>query len=220
MPRPLFALFALFVAALGYLVASSLARRDAPVYAPSPATRVRSADWARTGDVVTIDASDGDRWRYVSLSEGHVLHGPDTARWELAARRYRITVAGALADLGNVPFEHARVDRATRFVQSRAGELENDAMHHWYRYSLTTHLLASSGHVYAFRARDGALFKLELLGYYCPGLTPGCVTMRYAPLGARAQPSSSSSVRGQSSLSSRDNARSASSRPSVWQRAQ
>jgi hypothetical protein len=47
---------------------------------------------------------------------------------------------------------------------------------------LVTHLLAPSGHVYALRARDGRFWKLEVLGYYCPGLTPGCVTLRYAPL--------------------------------------
>jgi len=93
-----------------------------------------------------------------------------------------ITVAGALADLGPVPFAQARADPAAHFVESHPGETVNGAIQHWYRYSFVTHLLAPSGHVYALRARDGRFWKLEVLGYYCPGLTPGCVTLRYAPL--------------------------------------
>jgi hypothetical protein len=180
-PLPLLIGFALFVAALGYMVAASLARREVAVFTPSPPARVRAEGWARTGDTLTLDAADGERWRFASLSAGMALAGGDTARWEIGARRYRVTVAGALADLGTVPFALARVQPTTRFVDSHAGEVANDAIRHWYRYSLVTHLLAPAGHVYALRTSDGTLWKLEVLGYYCPGLTPGCVTLRYAP---------------------------------------
>src|SRR5712675_1857978 len=94
-PLPLLLGFGLFVASLVYLVAMSLSRGDAPVFTPSPSTRARPADWMRAGDTLTLDATDGDRWRYVSLTEGHPLTGADIARWQLAARRYRVTVAGA-----------------------------------------------------------------------------------------------------------------------------
>jgi hypothetical protein len=221
-PLPLLIGFAVFVLGLGYMVVASLARREVAVFTPSPPTRARSAEWARRGDTLTLDAGDGERWRFASLATGHVLTGADTADWELAARRYRVTVAGALADLGPVPFALARVSPATRFVASRQGETANDAIQHWYRYSFVTHLLTPGGHVYALRTRNGRLYKMEVLGYYCPGLTPGCLTLRYAPLdsafsttGARRYPSSSSSVRGQSSRNNRDSPRSASSRPSV-----
>lgn len=181
-PLPLLIGFAVFVLALGYMVASSLARRDVAVFVPSPVARVRASDWSVVGDTLTLDAGDGERWRYASLSAGQVLGGPDTARWEIGARRYRMTVHGALADLGVMPFEQARIERKTAFVESRPAETVNAAIQHWYRYSFVTHLLAPAGHVYALRTRDGRLWKLEILGYYCPGLTPGCVTLRYAPL--------------------------------------
>src|SRR5881392_581453 len=109
-PLPLLIGFAVFVLALGYMVAASLARRDVAVFVPSPPMRVRAADWTRVGDTLTLDAADGDRWRYASLGMGRALAGADTVAWDVAARRYRITVKGALADLGPVPFAHARVD--------------------------------------------------------------------------------------------------------------
>jgi hypothetical protein len=188
-PLPLLIGFALFVSALGYILAASLARRSAASFAPTAAPRRRPVDWTRLGDTLTVDATDGARWRFASLADGTPLDGTDTARAELAARRHRITtVHGAVANLGAVPFERARVDRSTRFVVSRPGEEENEAFRHWYRYSLVTHLLQPDGRVFALRTRDGDLWKLEILGYYCPGLKPGCVTLRYAPLGA-ASPS-------------------------------
>jgi hypothetical protein len=181
---PLLAGFALFVAGLAYLVAMSLTRREVPAFAPSPPARTRAADWPTAGDTITLDATDGERWRPASLTLGRALAGPDTVQWQVAARRYRVTVAGALADLGPVPFTSARVGRSSRFVASRPGETENEAMHHWYRYSVLTHLLTPNGHVYALRTTDGQLWKLQPLGYYCPGLLPGCLTLRYARLPA------------------------------------
>ena len=184
-PLPLLIGFAVFVLGLGYMVVASLARREVAVFMPSPPTRARAADWTRTGDTITLDAGDGERWRFASLTAGRALAGSDTADWELAARRYRVTVAGALADLGVVPFASARVDRTTHFVESRRGETVNGAIQHWYRYSFVTHLLTPAGHVYAVRTREGRLWKVEVLGYYCPGLTPGCLTLRYAPMDSR-----------------------------------
>jgi hypothetical protein len=181
-PLPLTIGFALFVVALGYMVVASLARRDAPVFTPSAAMRARGASWREYGDTLTIDATDGDRWRYASLMEGRALDAADTTRWDVAVRRYRITVAGALADLGSVAFDSARIAPTTQFIASRSGEMENEAIRHWYRYSMTSHLLSPADRVYALRTRDGTLWKLQLLGYYCPHLTAGCVTLRYAPL--------------------------------------
>jgi hypothetical protein len=187
-PLPLLLGFGAFVAALVYLVAASLGRREAPVFTPTPLARARANDWERVGDTLTLDATDGARWRYASLARGHALAPPDTAGWELAARRYRITVAGALADLGPVPFEGARVDGTTRFVPSRPGEEANAAIGHWYRYGFVTHLLEPDGRVFALRTRDGALWKLQVVGYYCPRLVAGCLTLRYAPMAAPAYP--------------------------------
>jgi hypothetical protein len=181
-PFPLAAGFGLFVVVLGYLVTASLARRDAPVFVPTPATHARPRDWTRVGDTLTLDATDGDRWRYASLSTGRALGTTPVAGWEIAARRYRVTVNGALADLGPEPFERARPRPDAAFVPSARGETANRAIDHWYRYSLVTHLLVPNGHVYALRTAGGALWKLQVLGYYCPRLVAGCLTIRYAPL--------------------------------------
>jgi hypothetical protein len=173
-PLPLAAGFGLFVAALAYLVATSLARRDAPVFVPTPASHVRAPGWTRAGDTLTLDATDEARWLAVSLADGRALAGADSGAGELAVRRYRIAVAGALADLGAVRFEDARADGAS-FDAPRV-------IDHWYRYNFVTHLLEPGGHVYALRTARGALWKLQVVGYYCPRLVAGCLTVRYAPL--------------------------------------
>ena len=94
-PLPLLIGFGLFVLGLGYMVAASLARRDVAVFTPSPPSRVRAASWTRTGDTLTLDAGDGERWRFASLTRGRALDGADSTAWEIGARRYRVTVAGA-----------------------------------------------------------------------------------------------------------------------------
>ena len=179
-PLPLLVGFAVFLAGLGWLIAASLSRREAPVFELSSPTRTRAASWTEHGDTLTLDATDGERWRYVSLSQGRAL--ADSAGWEIAVRRHNITVSGALADLGAVEFERARVPATTIFVSSTASEGANDAIKRWYSYSLVTHLLQTQAHVYALKTRDGRTWKLEVLGYYCPGLTAGCLTIRYAPI--------------------------------------
>lgn len=180
-PVPLIVGFALFIVALVWLVASSLQRRDAPVFALSAANRERSANWKESGDTLTLDATDGEHWRFASLENGRALPLGDSTGWNIAVQRHRITVAGALADLGAVPFDDARVTDSATFLSS-TGDRANDAIERWYAYSFTTHLLTSTRHVYALRSRDGALWKLQVLAYYCPGLTAGCLTIRYAPL--------------------------------------
>jgi hypothetical protein len=133
---------------------------------------------------LTIDASDGDRWQYVSLAHGRVLAPPDTADWDLAVQRYRVRTAGALADAGAVPFEHA--------ARPHTGGGRRD-LGHWYRYNMLTHLLEPDGHVYFMESRAGGpSWKLAVLSYYCPGLVAGCLTVRYAPV--EAEPAGASTA--------------------------
>jgi hypothetical protein len=151
---------------MGYLVASSFTRRAAPTFAPTVEAR---------GDTLTVDATDGQSWRYVSLTRGRVLSPPDTAGWEVAVRRYNLIANGDVVDLGSAVFDTVHSAAAAR-------EANSSAIPKWYRYSLLTHLLESSGHVYVVRAGAGPLYKLQILSYYCPGLTAGCMTLRYAPI--------------------------------------
>ena len=180
LPIPLLALFGAFLLAMGYLVAASITRRTAPVYAASPADRTRSAGWERGGDTLTIDASDGERWQYVSLAHGRVLVPPDTAGWELAVQRYRVRSLGSIIDLGERAFESA----ARRGADASGGAPAAADLGHWYRYNMLTHLLEPNGHVYLVRPAGtaGPSWKVAVLSYYCPGLTAGCLTIRYVPL--------------------------------------
>ena len=176
-PIPLLVLFGVFVVAIVYLVASSLTRRTAPVYAASPRERSRAPDWERVGDTLTVDASDGERWQYVSLARGHVLTPPDTNGWDLAIQRYRIRAAGDIGDRGPVDFASVTLGPADSNVVLPGRRLE-----HWYRYNMLTHLLEPNGHLYVVDVDGKArAWKLMVLSYYCPGLSPGCLTIRYAP---------------------------------------
>src|SRR5438067_10704752 len=87
-PIPLLLLFGAFLAVIVYLVAASLTRRDAPVFPISPRERTRAANWERVGDMLTVDATDGERWQYVSLERGRVLTPPDTAGLDVAVHRH------------------------------------------------------------------------------------------------------------------------------------
>jgi hypothetical protein len=41
--------------------------------------------------------------------------------------------------------------------------------------------------VWALRTADGRYVKFEILGYYCPGAQPGCLTIRYVYQGSGAR---------------------------------
>lgn len=142
-PWPLLLGFAVFLVAMVYLVAASFTRRVAPTFAPTVEAR---------GDTLTVDATDGASWRYVSLARGRVLAVPDTTEWDVAIRRYNVRVKGG-------------------------GEIGK-----WYTYNLLTHLLEPKSEAYVVQPTGGRAFQLTILSYYCPGLTAGCLTMRFAPL--------------------------------------
>jgi hypothetical protein len=99
-------------------------------------------------------------------------------------RRYNLIPAGELANLGAVPFDSVTAAPVTGFIQSRfARDTTNAATDHWYRYSYFSHLLSPKGDVYVVRTNEGRYAKLQILSYYCPGPTPGCLTLRHLPLG-------------------------------------
>ena len=174
MPRPLIAVLVAFIGAMLYLIAASLVPRDVPTFLPSLATTEGSID------TVTFDARDAEQWLYFSLSRREPLATPDTSGWELAVRRYHLVVPGAAADLGPADLESVGPVPDSAFVvadgRSDAG---HPALRRWYRYGMMTHLLESKEHVYVARLADGSHAAFQVLSYYCPGPTPGCVTVRY-----------------------------------------
>jgi hypothetical protein len=142
-PAALLIGFAVFLVAMAYLVTSSFSRRTAPTFAPTIEAR---------GDTLTVDATDGKRWQYLSLERGRVLTAPDTLGWDVAVRRYNVRLQGR-GDIGK-----------------------------WYRYSFLTHLLEPKPEAYVVRAGTGRVYRLHILSYYCPGLTAGCLTLRFERL--------------------------------------
>lgn len=158
-PLPLVLGFAVFLVAMVYLLVSSVTRRTAPVFAPTAEARTRSPGWERVGDTLTVDATDGDRWRYVSLEQGRIVPSEWGHDWDLAIRRYNLRVRA-----------------------------DSNAIGKWYRYSLLTHLLEPADTSYLVRARGGRVFRVSIVSYYCPGLTAGCVTLAYAPVAGPDSP--------------------------------
>ena len=136
---------------------------------------------------VTLDASSPDDWSYFDFSVGSVVAAPGPTEWDLAFRRFRIVSnggvgfpgqAGAL-DLGEAPFDSLAAVPGEGYVTSSARDSTNAALERWYDYSWTSHVLVPKRRVYAVRTADGRYAKLQILGYYCEGARPGCVTFRY-----------------------------------------
>lgn len=169
----------LFLAVIAYLVAASLTRRTTPTFAAT--TEARGVLAPGLVDTVTVDASDPDRWRYLDLSRGAVLPAPEPGAWHVAVRRFHIVPAARAANLGNVPFERVTTAPDGGYVATIFGaDTTNAAIARWYNYGMLTHLLETRRDVYVVQGRDGRALKLEILSYYCPGMKPGCLTMRYA----------------------------------------
>src|SRR5262249_61809950 len=59
------------------------------------------------------------------------------------------------------------------------GDPPNPAIASWYRYGFFTHVLSPKPRVWAVRTADARYAKMQIVGYYCPGAQPGCLTFRY-----------------------------------------
>ena len=178
-----------FVLLIGLVLAASLTRPETPVFTLSR-LEAREAPGAFSGaDTITIDGRDGDRWTRVDLARGTVA-GPQEA-WDIAVKRYRLVVNGGdgFAGRGGVvrveaPFAAVAEAPAGGYEASRVsggGDTVNAVLDGWYRYSLFSHLLEPEpGTTFVVRTHDGKYAKLAVVGYYCPGPEPGCLTIEYA----------------------------------------
>jgi len=170
------------------LVALTLRRPDVPTYAPTtPAPR--DVGRALAGPVLyTIDARDPQQWRRFSFPLGSAVDDGMPVAWDLAFKRYEIISNGGkgyagnagLLDLGDRRFDDvATVPTSGYQLTETAPDPRNPAIARWYTYGFFSHLLTPKPHVWAVRTADGRYAKLEMVGYYCPGGQPGCVTFRY-----------------------------------------
>ncbi len=183
------------------LVALSLRRPALPEYSPTPILEpgalVDSAarDEAR---LLTVDASDPERWRHVDLALGTVVETPGALGWDLAFRRFEARVnggvgaegSGGVADLGEVPLDSVPAIPAVGYLGMTVSgrDTTHALLDEWYTYSFTTHVLRPRARTFAVRTASGRHAALEFVSYYCRGAQPGCVTVRYRflePSGAR-----------------------------------
>jgi hypothetical protein len=169
-----------FIAALGYLVVSSMAPRHAPEFTPTSPRHAIAAD----SGLVTLDGRDERRWVFFDADRGVPLVPPDTGGWDLAVRRHTIIVKRDVASAGRQPFDSLRVPpAASAFVATTfARETTNAVLSRWYRYGSMTHLLDPDGRIFVVRTGESRLIKVQLVSYYCPHLDGGCLTFRFAPL--------------------------------------
>jgi HmuY protein len=169
---------AFVLAVTATLVALTLRTPEVPTYAPTPPAP-RDAGRALVGPVLyTVDATAAEAWRHFSFRLGSVVDVPA----DLAFRRYAIIAGpgGAILDLGEVRFDDVRTVPASGYQANEgAADPRNPAIAGWYRYGFFSHLLSPKPRVWAVRTADGHYAKLQMVGYYCPGSTPGCPTFRY-----------------------------------------
>jgi len=125
-----------------------------------------------------VDATAPDAWQAFSFRRGSVIVG----QGDLAFRRYSI-VAGlgaGIRDLGETRFDDVRAVPADGYLANEGrAEPRNPAIASWYHYGFFSHVLSPKPHVWAVRTAEGRYAKLEIVGYYCPGAQPGCLTFRY-----------------------------------------
>jgi hypothetical protein len=187
---PVIAITVVVVVAVA-LVALTLRPRDVPTYAPTPPAP-HDVGRALVGPTVyTVDATSGERWRRFSFRLGAVVDDPSATDWDLAFRRYQIIANGGpgyagragIRDLGPVSFASVQTVPANGYQETQGGrdgpDPRNPAIAGWYTYGFFSHVLDPKPHVWALRTADGRYAKLEILGYYCPGAQPGCLTFRY-----------------------------------------
>ena len=104
-------------------------------------------------------------------------HGHPHERW-----RYEPRGRGRRCRFGGGPSRRGASHRPTAILRTRPTtrtRLENPALHKWYNYDWTTHIITSKNHTYALRTSTGEVVLLTFVSYYCDDGSSGCVTFRY-----------------------------------------
>ncbi len=174
------------------IVALTLRRPAPPTFAPTTPDPVEVGSTRHGPIVYTIDARSSEEWRYFDFSRASVVEQPGPEEWDLAFRRFYIIAnggegfagVGGIVDLGPVPLDSVvalpKTGYAPNLVRS---DTTNPGVGKWYDYGFTSHLLTPRRRTYAVRTADGRYAAFEILGYYCVGASPGCITIRYLYLG-------------------------------------
>jgi len=183
---------ALLIAAVLFVM-ESLESPELEWYAVSALDPVEVGDSLVGPSVYTVDARR-DRFAYFDFSTGSAVDGePEPLGWDLAFRRFTIIAnggpglsgQGGIRDLGEVPLDSVTVVPTDGYaVNEGSAELANPAIARWYTYSWTSHILKPKPNAFVVRTADGRYAVFQILSYYCPGATAGCITIRYLYQGA------------------------------------
>jgi len=168
-PLLVWALAIAFLLLVTSLLIGSFTKPEFPAYQVGPSPN----------GLYTLDASAGDRWQRFDFARNAVI---DSGPWDVAFRRnHVITAPGAGAlDLGLRSLDSIAEVPADGYTSTAvAADTVNPAIGKWYAYSMWSHLLTSSHHVYAVRTADGRFVMFEILAYYCREVGSACYTMRY-----------------------------------------
>lgn len=191
--RPVILVVAVILFLASGFVFFSLQRPEPPTFVPSPVEPAPAGERLVGPRTYTVDASDPDRWTFFSFARGSVVEHPGPIDWDLAFRRFRVIVnggdgfqgMGGALSLGSASLDGVPVVPEGGYEGTVArGDSVNPALERWYDYSFFSHLLSPRPEVYAVRTADGRYALVEIIGYYCPGALPGCVTFRYLYQGA------------------------------------
>ncbi|MDX1396110.1 MAG: HmuY family protein [Gemmatimonadota bacterium] len=175
---------------------SSFQRPDVVSYAPTTELP-GAAGGALVTATVTLDARDGEAWTFYSFDRGATIDGTRDPEWDVAFQRFHFVTnggegypgeAGALAL--EAPFDsvaEAPIDGYAATTGRLADGPVNPELERWYEYSFFAHTLRPKPATYVIRTADRRFAKLEILSYYCPEATPGCITFRYAYQGSGAR---------------------------------
>ncbi len=139
----------------------------------------------------TVDAKSRNDWVYFNFRRGAAVStSQDSTDWDLAFRRTRLLTnsgdtnprgQGGAVDLQKVPLAAAVVPDGGYLADTTHEErgLENPALHKWYNYNWTTHIITSKEHTYALRTLTGEVVLLTFVSYYCDDGSSGCITFRF-----------------------------------------
>jgi hypothetical protein len=179
----------------GWLLFIAL-RSPPPGFAPTAGQPVAVAGQADGVLQYTVDARSRREWVYFDFSSGAVVStSRERTDWDLAFKRTDILTnggdtnpagAGGAVDLGEIPLSEA-VPPADGYLADATDDengVENPALHKWYSYNWTTHIVNSKGHAFAVRTATGEVVLLTFASYYCDDDSSGCVTFQWVRPGA------------------------------------
>lgn len=181
----------LLLAAAGWFAWTFVLRPPPDGFAPTSGQAVAVPGQPEGVVQYTVDARSRQDWVYFSFaSDTAVSTTQDSIDWDIAFRRTDILTnsgetnpegLGGAIDLGNVPLEEAQppVDGHVLDATDDERGLENHALHGWYSYNWTTHIVGSKNHTYSVRTAAGEAVLVTFSSYYCGDGSPGCVTFQY-----------------------------------------